>query len=371
MGKSVYNQNDVDFMTQPMFFGEDQNVQRFDQQKYPIFEKLTEKQLGFFWRPQEVSLQKDRDDYQNLTDAQKFIFTSNLKYQTLLDSVQGRGPFIALLPYASLPELEACIVQWGAMEEIHSRSYTYLMKNVYANPTEVLDTIIGDEQIKARAESVTKYYDDFIEYGMRWQLGDPECQDEYELKRRFYLMLLSINILEGIRFYASFSCTFAFAENKLMEGSAKIMSLIARDESQHLAVTQNIIKNYQRYEDDPVMLEVMKNTTDDVYAMYDQTVQEEKRWADYLFSKGSMLGMNAEILHQYIEYMANKRMVSIGLDAVYDQPVNKNPLPWMNNWIGSGSNNVQVAPQETEVESYIVGGVDSNYDTNTFTNYEL
>ena len=158
MSKTIFNQSNIDFTKQPMFFGEDQNVQRFDTYKYPIFDKLTQTQLGYFWRPEEVSLQKDRADYAQFRPEQKHIFTSNLKYQTLLDSVQGRGPCLALLPHCSLPELESLIVAWDFMETIHSRSYTYIMKNIYPNPTKVLDTIIQTPEIMARAKTVTQSY---------------------------------------------------------------------------------------------------------------------------------------------------------------------------------------------------------------------
>ena len=239
----VFNTKQVDWTKQPMFFGDEPNTQRFDQQKYPVFEKLNQQQLGFFWRPEEVSLQKDRNDYHLLSDDQKHIFTSNLKYQTLLDSVQGRGPCLAFLPFCSLPELESMLVAWDFSETIHSRSYTYIMKNVYPNPTEILDTIVQTPEIMARAKTVTESYDKFIEYSHKYHMMNKG--DRKQLKKLLYLTLVNVNILEGIRFYVSFACSFAFGELKLMEGSAKIISLIARDENLHLAVSQNIINNYR------------------------------------------------------------------------------------------------------------------------------
>ena len=199
--------------------------------------------LGYFWRPEEVSLQKDRGDYQTFRPEQKHIFTSNLKYQTLLDSVQGRGPSLMFLPYVSNPELEGCIVTWDFMETIHSRSYTYIIKNLYSDPSDVFDTIIKDEKIEKRAQSVTQCYDDLISLGHKWHI-DKSKVDEYELKTKLWKALITVNILEGLRFYVSFACSFAFGELKLMEGSAKIISFIARDESQHLAVSQRIINNF-------------------------------------------------------------------------------------------------------------------------------
>ena len=363
----VFNRAEVDWTKQPMFFGEEPNTQRFDQQRYPIFEKLNQQQLGFFWRPEEVSLQKDRNDFNSLTAEQKHIFTANLKYQTLLDSVQGRGPCLAFLPFCSLPELESMIVAWDFSETIHSRSYTYIMKNVYSNPTAVLDTIVQTPEIMARAESVTESYDKFIEYAQRFHLTGKGTRRE--LKKQLYLNLINVNILEGIRFYVSFACSFAFGELKLMEGSAKIISLIARDENLHLAVSQNIINNYRTKENDKEMLEIMKECEPQVYAMYDQAVQQEKDWAKYLFKDGSMIGLNDTLLNQYVEFMANRRMKAIGLTPPYEQSVRNNPLPWTQHWLNSRG--LQNAPQETEIESYVVGGIKQDVETNSFKGFQL
>ena len=341
MARSVFNKSkDVNFLKNPMFFGEDLAVQRYDTMKYPIFDKLTQQQLGFFWRPEEVSLQKDRNDYQSLSPQQKNIFTSNLKYQTMLDSVQGRGPCLAFLPFCSLPELEGCIVTWDFMETIHSRSYTYIIKNLYSDPGLVFDTIIKDEKIEKRANSVTKSYDELIEIGYKYQL-DKTKVDEYELKKKLWKALITVNVLEGLRFYVSFACSFAFGELKLLEGSAKIISFIARDESQHLAISQRIINNYKDIERDKVMDKVIKDTEKEVYQIYDDAVQEEKRWATYLFSQGSMIGLSEKLLHQFVEYMANRRMKAIGLTPAYDQKTN--PLPWVDHWLNSRS--TQNAPR--------------------------
>ena len=369
MSRSVFNKSkDLDVMKQPMFFGEDLQVQQYSDMKYPIFDKLNQQQLGYFWRPEEVSLQKDRNDYLQLNEQQKFIFTSNLKYQTMLDSVQGRGPCLAFLPFVSNPELEGCIVTWDFMETIHSRSYTYIIKNLYANPNEVFDTIIKDEKIEKRSQSVTKTYDDLIEMGYRWHL-DKDKIDLYELKKKMYLAMCTVNILEGLRFYVSFACSFAFGELKLMEGSAKILSLIARDESQHLAMSQRIINNYKNYEKDKVMDKIIKDTEDEVYKLYDEAVQEEKRWATYLFSKGSMIGLSEKLLHQYVEYIANRRMRAIGLEPRYEQSINTNPLPWTEHWLNSRS--LQNAPQETDIESYLIGGVKQDLKKDQFKTFKI
>ena len=377
-GMTVFNTEDVDTKKQPMFLGKPLGVQRYDAYKYPVFDKLTTQQLGYFWRPEEVSLQKDRGDYQILRPEQKHIYTSNLKYQIMLDSVQGRAPGMAFIPYCSLPELEACMEVWGFMEMIHSRSYTYIIKNVYANPSEVFDTIIRDERILERAASVTESYDNFINYAQEWASGSQWKPDSKgspsaewtrkDLKKHLYRAVANVNILEGIRFYVSFACSFAFGELKLMEGSAKIISLIARDENQHLVLTQQILKNWQNG-DDPEMKEIMKDEEEWTYKMFDRAVNEEKKWADYLFKDGSMIGLNDKLLQQYVEWIANKRLKAIGLKPQYDIPAKNNPLPWTAHWISSKG--LQVAPQETEVESYIVGGIKQDVKKDTFAGFQL
>ena len=377
-GMTVFNTEEVDTKKQPMFFGKPLGIQRYDSYKYPSFENLTKQQLGYFWRPEEVSLQKDRGDYQSLNAAQKHIYTSNLKYQIMLDSVQGRGPAMAFLPFCSLPELEACMEVWGFMEMIHSRSYTYIIKNVYSNPSEVFDTIIKDERILERAKSVTEAYDDFINDAHAWGQGcmwQPSAKGSpsvewclKDLKRKLYRAVANVNILEGIRFYVSFACSFAFGELKLMEGSAKIISLIARDENQHLVLTQNIL-NYWRKGDDSEMQEIMKEEEEWTYKMFDVAVDEEKRWAEYLFQHGTLIGLNDKLLYQYVEWIANRRLKSIGLRPAYDIPAAHNPLPWTQHWISSKG--LQVAPQETEVESYVVGGIKQDVKKDTFSGFKL
>ena len=377
-GMTVFNTEYVDTKKSPMFFGKPLGIQRYDSYKYPIFDKLTTQQLGYFWRPEEVSLQKDRGDYQTLRPEQKHIYTSNLKYQIMLDSVQGRGPGMAFIPYCSLPELEACMEVWGFMEMIHSRSYTYIIKNIYSDPSEVFDTIITDQRILERAKTVTESYDDFIQsaqyYGTsdQWmhQLEGVTYAKESlnDVKRKLYRAIANVNILEGIRFYVSFACSFAFGELKLMEGSAKIISLIARDENQHLAITQNILNKW-RDGDDPEMKQIMKEEEEWTYKMFDRAVNEEKKWADYLFKDGSMIGLNDKLLQQYVEWIANRRLKAIGLKPQYDISANNNPLPWTQHWISSKG--LQVAPQETEVESYVVGGIKQDVKKDTFSGFKL
>jgi ribonucleoside-diphosphate reductase beta chain len=377
-GMTVFNTTKVDTKKQPMFFGQPLGVQRYDGAKYPVFEKLTQQQLSYFWRPEEVSLQKDRGDYQTLRPEQRHIYTSNLKYQIMLDSVQGRGPGMAFMPYCSLPELESAMSVWGFMEMIHSRSYTHIIKNVYSDPSEVLDTILDDANILKRASSVTESYDDFLQHAHEydtstmWELaseGHTAGQyDRYSLKRKLYRAVANVNILEGIRFYVSFACSFAFGELKLMEGSAKIISLIARDESQHLVLTQNILNKWKEG-DDPEFKEIAREEEPYVRKMFMNAVDEEKAWAEYLFRDGSMIGLNDKLLKNYVEWTANRRMKAIGIKPEYDIAAKNNPLPWMQYWLSSKE--VQIAPQETEIESYLIGGIKHDVEKDTFSGFQL
>jgi ribonucleoside-diphosphate reductase beta chain len=375
---TVFNTEEVETTKQPMFFGKPLGIQRYDNYKYPVFERLTTQQLGYFWRPEEVSLQKDRSDYQTLRPEQKHIFTSNLKYQVMLDSVQGRGPGMAFAPYCSLPELEGCMKVWEFMEMIHSRSYTYIIKNVYPDSSEVFDTILKDDRILERALSVTQAYDAFIneahEYDQSnmwkdgWKGSYVSKSTIYELKRKLFRAVANVNILEGIRFYVSFACSFAFGELKLMEGSAKIVSLIARDENQHLVITQQILNKW-RDGDDPDMKKIFKEEEAWFYKTFENAVNQEKLWSEYLFKDGSMIGLNEKLLQQYVEWIANKRMKAVGLRPVYDIAMRANPLPWTQHWISSKG--LQVAPQETEVESYVVGGIKQDVKKDTFSGFKL
>ncbi len=366
MAKTVFNREDIDFTKEPMFFGADQNVQRYDVFKYPQVDKLNQTMLGYFWRAEEVSLQKDRADYQSFRPEQKHIFTSNLKYQTLLDSVQGRGPCLSFLPYCSNPELEGCIVTWDFFETIHSRAYTHIMKNVYSDPSEVFDTILDDKEILKRAVSVTQNYDKFSELAQDYVVrGKGDIAD---VKKALYLAMVNVNLLEGLRFYVSFACTFAFGELKLMEGSAKILSLIARDEATHLNLSTHVIKAWQKG-DDKEMTKVMKGLDKTVIDMFKKCVEEEKAWAKHLFKDGSIIGLNEKLLGQYVEWICNKRLRALGYDPIYDIPASQNPLPWTQHWLSSKG--LQVAPQETEVESYLIGGVKQDVQKGQFKKFSL
>tara|TARA_A200000159_G_scaffold163041_1_gene188273 strand:- start:2903 stop:4090 length:1188 start_codon:yes stop_codon:yes gene_type:complete len=377
-GMTVFNTDVVDTTKQKMFFGPPLGVQRYDKFRYPVFDKLTQQQLGYFWRPEEVSLQKDRADYPLLNDAQKHIFTSNLKYQILLDSVQGRGPGMAFTPYCSLPELEGAMNIWQTMEMIHSRSYTHIIKNVYPDPSEVFDHILEDDKILSRAKSVTAAYDEFLQAASEWGAGRqwqhyldevPNAQWELrELKRKLYRAVANVYILEGVRFYVSFACSFAFGELKLLEGSAKIIGLISRDEALHMTITQNIMNKW-RDGDDAEMAEIAKEEEENVYEMFRQCVEEEKSWARYLFKDGSIIGLNDKLLASYVEWTANRRLKGLGMKAIFDTPISNNPLPWTAHWLSSKG--MQVAPQETEVESYLIGSIKQDVKKDTFANFKL
>jgi len=376
MSYTTFSRNHNNQLQEPMFFGQTVNVSRYDQQKYPIFEKLIEKQLSFFWRPEEVDVSKDRLDFQALPDHEKHIFLSNLKYQTLLDSVQGRSPNVALLPIVSIPELETWIETWAFSETIHSRSYTHIIRNVTQSPELIFDDIVSNEKISERADAVTKYYDDLINMISVYNLygegkhvlnGEEVKVSLFDLKKQLYLAMMSVNILEAIRFYVSFACSFAFAERELMEGNAKIIKLIARDEALHLSGTQHILNIMQEGKDDPEMAIVAAQCREEAIQMFVEAAEQEKDWAEYLFKDGSMIGLNKDILCQYVEYITNARMTAVGLPAQFESK--SNPIPWINSWLVS--DNVQVAPQEAEISSYLVGQIDSQVDASDFGDFDL
>lgn len=349
-------------------------IQRYDQLKYKSFDKLTDSQLGFFWRPEEVDIYQDAKDFKSLTDHEKHIFTSNLKRQILLDSVQGRAPVEAFNPIVSLPEMENWIQTWTFSETIHSRSYTHIIRNVYSNPSKVFDELMDIAPIVDCADSISKYYDELIEMSSYYNLlgegthtvnGKKVVVDLYELKKLLWLTLMSVNILEGVRFYVSFACSWAFAELKKMEGNAKIIKLIARDENLHLGSTQLMLRTLKK--DDSDFIKIAEETKDECIQMFVDAVDQEKAWADYLFQDGSMIGLNAELLSEYIEYICTRRMKHVDLESPYN--VKNNPLPWTQKWISGAE--VQVAPQETEITSYVSGGTKQDVSTDTFKGFSL
>lgn len=349
-------------------------IQRYDSLKYKQFDGLTDKQLGFFWRPEEVDIYQDAKDFKALTPHEQHIFTSNLKRQILLDSVQGRAPVEAFNPIVSLPELENWIVTWTFSETIHSRSYTHIIRNIYSNPSKIFDELMDVGEIVNCAKDISKYYDELVELSSYYNLlgagthtvnGKKVEVDLYELKKKLWLTLMSVNILEGVRFYVSFACSWAFAELKKMEGNAKIIKLVARDENLHLASTQALLKILKT--DDPDYAKIAVETEEECVQMFVDAVDQEKVWADYLFKDGSMIGLNTQLLSEYIEWIATRRMTNVNLKSPYS--VKTNPLPWTQKWI-SGSE-VQVAPQEVELSSYVQGGTKQDVDENTFKGFSL
>ncbi|AUZ05361.1 subunit beta of ribonucleoside-diphosphate reductase [Vitreoscilla sp. C1] len=377
MNYSTFSKTANNQMLEPMFFGQSVNIARYDQQKYEIFEKLIEKQLSFFWRPEEVDVSQDRLDYQNLPEHEQHIFISNLKYQTLLDSIQGRSPNVALLPIVSIPELETWIETWSFSETIHSRSYTHIIRNIIHDPATVFDDIVTNEHIIRRAEEIAVYYDDLIaatQYYHMFGEGTHDIQGKTitvslrELKRKLYLCLMCVNALEAIRFYVSFACSFAFAERELMEGNAKIIKLIARDEALHLTGTQHMVNLLRSGVDDAEMEQIAIECEQECFELFKRAAIQEKEWAEYLFKDGSMIGLNKDILCQYIEYITNLRMNAVGLQPAFEGKT-QNPIPWINAWLSS--DNVQVAPQEVEVSSYLVGQIDSELSADDLGDFEL
>ncbi|UXI02236.1 class Ia ribonucleoside-diphosphate reductase subunit beta [Photobacterium sp. TY1-4] len=377
MAYSTFCQTNNNQLHEPMFFGQPVNVARYDQQKFEIFEKLIEKQLSFFWRPEEVDVSSDRIDYNNLPDHERHIFISNLKYQTLLDSIQGRSPNVALLPIVSIPELETWIETWSFSETIHSRSYTHIIRNIVTNPSVVFDDIVDNEHIIKRAGDISKYYDDLInatsDYhrlgeGTHTVNGETITVNLRDIKKKLYLCMMSVNALEAIRFYVSFACSFAFAERELMEGNAKIIKLIARDEALHLTGTQHILNLMRTGQDDPEMAEIAQECAQACFTLFKEAAEQEKEWAEYLFKDGSMIGLNKDILCQYVEYITNLRMAAVGLEHAYPGAT-QNPIPWINAWLSS--DNVQVAPQEAEISSYLVGQIDNDVSSDDLGDFEL
>lgn len=377
MTYSVFDNNKKDHVKATMFLDEagGVNLQRYDTLKYRQFDKLTDKQLGFFWRPEEVDIGRDSKDFKDLTTHEQHIFTSNLKRQILLDSVQGRSPNMAFLPVVSLPEIEAWVETWAFNETIHSRSYTHIIRNVYSDPTKVFDEMLDIKEIVDCADSISKHYDSLIELSSWYNLLGPGKHtvngktvevDMYELKKRIWLTLMSVNILEGVRFYVSFACSWAFAELKKMEGNAKIIKFIARDENVHLAGTQQMLKILNT--DDPDFAKISKECEQEAVNMFVEAVEQEKSWAEYLFADGSMIGLNADLLKQYIEWIASRRMRAVALECPYTVP-GANPLPWTEKWIRGSE--VQVAPQETEISSYIIGGTKQDVTEDTFKGLTL
>lgn len=372
-----FNQKNKNHLTSLAFLDPNGGVsiQRYDTLKYREFSKLTEKQKGFFWQPTEIALDKDSADFKKLTEHEKHIFSSNLKRQILLDSVQGRCPSLAFLPLVSLPEIESWIQSWSFSETVHSDSYSHIIRNIYSNPSEVFDSMMDISEIVDCAKDISLNYDQLIEASQYYNLfgvgnhiinGKEIVVDLYDLKKKLWLTMMSVNILEGVRFYVSFACSWAYSEVKKMEGNAKIIKLICRDENIHLASTQLLLKILPK--DDPDYIKISEETKDECIRMFESAANQEKAWAHYLFKDGSMIGLNEQLLNEYVDYICAKRMNAVGLKPNFKIP-SSNPLPWTNKWI-AGSD-VQVAPQEVSLSSYTSGDVNQDIKEDTFAGFEL
>lgn len=326
------------------------SIARFDNIKYEKIDKMTQRHLSFFWRPEEVDVSKDRRDFNEMSDVEKHIFTSNLKRQIMLDSIQGRSPNTILLPIVSNPEAEAFIETWGFGETIHSRSYTHIIRNAYNNPSEVFDTMLDIPEIVDCANSISQYYDELDAHNIKYAQTGIITKDH---KKALWMALMAINALEGLRFYVSFACSWNFAQLKKMVGNANIIRLICRDENIHLAFTQYLIKTLPQ--DDPDFITIQKECEGEATKMYIDVIEQEKSWAEYLFQYGGMIGLNERIAKEYIEWLSVKRMSLIGLNSPYKGKVTSNPLPWTNQWISSSE--VQNANQENENTSYVIGAI--------------
>ncbi len=321
-----------------MFFGSTgHGIARYDIVNYPIFNKLNQKMHGFFWRPNEIDMSQERRSFEKMSSAEKFIFTSNLKRQILLDSIQGRAPTLVFSPHCTDPSLENCLTTWQFFESIHSESYTHILRAIYPDPSAVIEDLPNITEISDCAHQISEAYDNFI--------NTPS-------KDNLYLALVAANALEAVRFYVSFACTFSFCERGMVEGSAKVIKLIARDEAEHLALTQHIIKLLPK--DDPEFIEVIARNQEKAKEIFVAAAEQEKNWARFLFKNGPMIGLNEKILCDYIDYLLARRMKAIGLsiDTAYK---GNNPIPWIEKHLSS--THTQVAPQEVEISSYLAASV--------------
>lgn len=361
---SVFNKNNVKHLEQPLFFGAELNVARTETVNHKVVNDLTEKQLGFFWRPAEIDLTKDIIDYANMRPHEQHMFLANLKYQSLLDSVQGRAPVMAFLPICSDPAYERWIETWSFSETIHSDSYTHILRTVLPTTmSEVFDSIIDTKEIMDRAESIGSYYDKLLRFNAMRELNIAGY-DEYEHKKALYLCMHAVNALEAIRFYVSFAVTFSFGERKIMEGVSKIIALIARDEAIHLKGTQWTIRHWQRGHAGPEWVKIAKECKDEATFIFEEAREQEKLWGKYLMSQGTVVGLNDHIIGNYIDYITNQRMRVVGLEPTTID-IKKTPLPWMNNWLNSDDK--QVSPQETELTAYVTGALDLTTELNLGT----
>lgn len=387
---TVFNTNPVDVLKEPMFFGSGLGIARYDIQRHKVFEDLTEKQLSFFWRPEEVNLMMDAAQFNKLPQYQQDIFTNNLKYQSLLDSIQGRAPSAVLMSLISDPSLDTWVATWTFSETIHSRSYTHIMRNLYTDPSKVFDEIVLDKAIMKRAESIGRYYDDVLKKTREWENAKEfvelakespdadfrlnraikqEAEAKRALMKSLYLCLHVINALEAIRFYVSFACTFNFHKNmEIMEGNAKIMKFIARDEQLHLKGTQYIIRQLQSGTDGDEWVKIAQECEQEAVDIFMEVNRQEKDWAVHLFKDGDVPGLNTNSMWSFIDYLTVSRMKQCGLPCpITDAPV-KHPYPWIREYLNS--DNVQSAPQEVELSSYLVAQIDNDVDDKVMMSFK-
>jgi ribonucleoside-diphosphate reductase beta chain len=331
-------------------------IQRFEEVKYPKLAKYEELARGFFWTPEEISLTKDKMDHKDASEAVKHIFTSNLLRQTALDSIQGRAPSQIFTPVISIPELEALVQTWGFFEtSIHSKSYSHIIRNIYGVPKEEFNKIHDTQEIVEMASSVCKYYDALHTLNCHKELGS--SVNSYQHKRAIWMALHASYALEALRFMVSFATSLAMVENKIYIGNGNVISLILQDELLHTEWTAYIINTVLR--DDEEFIDIAEDCKHEVYQLYMDVIAEEKRWADYLFKKGPVIGLNAEILKDFVDYTAYLRLKDIGIKYLEQHP-KTTPIPWFNKHISL--NKKQVALQETESTSYVIGLMSDNID---------
>ena len=325
------------------------SVQRFEEVKYPKIQKYEELARGFFWVPEEISLTKDKIDHKEASDAVKHIFTSNLLRQTALDSIQGRAPFQVFGPVTSIPELEALTLTWSFFEtSIHSKSYSHIIRNVYGVPKEEFNKIHDTKEIASMASHVGKYYEELHILNMRKELGEDIPLKDH--KKAIWLALHASYALEALRFMVSFATSLAMVENKIYIGNGNIISLILQDEILHAEWTAWLINNVVK--DDPDFVPIAEETKDEVYQLYLDVIREEKEWAEYLFSKGVVIGLNAAILKDFVDYTAFTRLKEIGIKYLEEHP-KTSPIPWFNKHVNI--NKKQTALQENESTNYVIG----------------
>uniref|UniRef100_A0AAU8KWJ9 ribonucleoside-diphosphate reductase n=1 Tax=Serratia phage Kevin TaxID=3161161 RepID=A0AAU8KWJ9_9CAUD len=335
------------------FFGDPVSIQRFDIVAWPLIQRWYEKGLAQFWRPEEVDVTKDKADYESLSMAEKHIFDSNVKRQIMLDSIQGRAPVEAFMPVASTPEMEFAILEWTRQEAIHSLSYTHILRNIFDNPSVIFDNLMDVEEIVDCAKSISVYYDDAIQYsGMKLAGREFTMKDTLDHKRAFWRALFAANALEGIRFYVSFACSWAFPTfmNGKMEGNAKIIRQIARDEQDHLMLTQTLLNRLPSM--DPDFAVIREELRGEMTQLYVDVANQEKAWIPYLFKYGPMLGLNESILGKFVDWLAGVRMSAIG-HPYPGELVKTNPMPFINEWLSNKE--MQYALQEAEAADYLTG----------------